>query len=179
MGRPRIKIEGNRFGKLTVLHRVKDRYTGKTKHPEVWYRVRCDCGRKRSTRGYMIRTERVSACEVCKPKGFRHGMYGTPQYRLWRSAKSNTKKDGIKFSLTLRDIIIPEKCPLLLVDLVFNAKGYNDYSPSIDRIDPNKGYIKDNIWVVSHRANKIKNDATIEELFRIALNLKKFVEEKE
>jgi hypothetical protein len=37
-------------------------------------------------------------------------------------------------------------------------------SPSIDRIDPARGYIKENIWVISHRANQIKSDASHEEL---------------
>lgn len=43
-----------------------------------------------------------------------------------------------------------------------------DNSYSLDRIDPNKGYIKGNIWVISLRANRIKNDATVSELRMIA-----------
>ena len=39
---------------------------------------------------------------------------------------------------------------------------------SIDRIDSTKGYEKGNVWVISGRANRIKNDATPEELMRIA-----------
>jgi hypothetical protein len=37
-------------------------------------------------------------------------------------------------------------------------------SPSIDRIDPARGYVKGNIWVISYRANVIKNDASHDEL---------------
>ena len=37
-------------------------------------------------------------------------------------------------------------------------------SPSIDRIDPERGYVKGNVWIISYRANTIKNDATHEEL---------------
>jgi len=40
-------------------------------------------------------------------------------------------------------------------------------SPSLDRIDPSKGYVKGNVWVISYRANAIKNDATHEELKRV------------
>jgi hypothetical protein len=39
---------------------------------------------------------------------------------------------------------------------------------SIDRIDPSKGYTPDNVWLISQRANRIKNDATPEELKLIA-----------
>ena len=40
-------------------------------------------------------------------------------------------------------------------------------APSIDRIDNSKGYTKENIMVVSNRANMIKNNATIDELIMI------------
>ena len=35
--------------------------------------------------------------------------------------------------------------------------------PSIDRIDNTKGYVPGNVIVMSHRANKLKGDATKEE----------------
>jgi hypothetical protein len=37
-------------------------------------------------------------------------------------------------------------------------------SPSLDRIDSSKGYVKGNVRVISHRANLLKNNATVEEL---------------
>jgi len=37
-------------------------------------------------------------------------------------------------------------------------------SPSLDRIDPSKGYVKGNVWIISNKANSIKNNATHEEL---------------
>jgi len=36
---------------------------------------------------------------------------------------------------------------------------------------PEKGYVKGNIWVVSLRANKLKNDATLQELKTLVENL--------
>jgi hypothetical protein len=44
----------------------------------------------------------------------------------------------------------------------------NDLTPSIDRIDPKKGYVKENIIVVSMKANRIKTDATIDEIRKVA-----------
>jgi hypothetical protein len=41
-------------------------------------------------------------------------------------------------------------------------------SPSIDRIDNNGGYTVDNIAVISWRANRLKNNATSDELRQIA-----------
>jgi predicted RND superfamily exporter protein len=49
----------------------------------------------------------------------------------------------------------------------FGSKN-NDLTPSIDRIDPKKGYVKENIIVVSMKANRIKTDATVEEIRKVA-----------
>lgn len=35
---------------------------------------------------------------------------------------------------------------------------------SIDRIFPHLGYVKNNIQVISHKANRMKNSATLDEL---------------
>lgn len=34
---------------------------------------------------------------------------------------------------------------------------------SLDRVDPAKGYVKGNVWIVGYRANLVKNDGTAEE----------------
>ena len=41
-------------------------------------------------------------------------------------------------------------------------------SPSFDRIDPTKGYVKGNVIIVSNKANVIKSNATVEELERVS-----------
>jgi hypothetical protein len=43
-----------------------------------------------------------------------------------------------------------------------------DASPELDRIVPSLGYVKGNVLVVSRRANRIKTDATVEELQQVA-----------
>ena len=80
-------------------------------------------------------------------------------------AQNRAKKKNIECSLVLEDIIIPDLCPILGIQLKKDNKGHaQDSSPSIDRIDSKKGYIKNNIRIISFRANTIKNNATIEEL---------------
>lgn len=65
--------------------------------------------------------------------------------------------------MTLGDIIVPPICPILNIELKVGNGKANDNSPTIDRIEPQKGYSKENIAIISHKANRIKNDATIEE----------------
>ena len=83
-------------------------------------------------------------------------------------AKQRAKRKGIEFNLKDSDIKIPEKCPVLGIPLSPSAKRVSDGSPSIDRIYYNKGYVPENIIVVSHRVNTIKSNATPEELMRVA-----------
>ena len=72
------------------------------------------------------------------------------------------------------------KCPVLGVDMEISKLGSknNDLTPSIDRIDPKKGYVKDNIIVVSMRANRIKTDATVDEIRRVADFYEKLLKNK-
>lgn len=86
-----------------------------------------------------------------------------PRKRLVSSAKARAKKKGIDFNITVEDVEIPESCPMLNIPLVKGKGRFSDNSPTLDRIDNNKGYIKGNIQVISYRANSIKRDASIEE----------------
>jgi hypothetical protein len=78
--------------------------------------------------------------------------------------KRRSIKKNIDFNITIDDIVIPEYCPILLQPIVQGNKDNYKFSPSIDRIDNTKGYIKGNIQIISMHANRIKNSATIEEL---------------
>lgn len=84
-------------------------------------------------------------------------------------AKKRALKKELEFNIIRTDIVIPEYCPILGIPLLRGSKVVNANSPSLDRIDPSKGYVKGNIQVISNRANTIKNDATPEELMKVAL----------
>jgi hypothetical protein len=83
-------------------------------------------------------------------------------------AKRRAIKDGREFDITLEDLLpLPTVCPVFGTVLNYTgtqARGFVDNSPSIDRIDSSKGYIKGNVQIISWRANRVKSDASIEEL---------------
>ena len=79
-------------------------------------------------------------------------------------AKRRALKYNLEFNLEPSDIIIPDKCPILEVPLFLGTKGNYEYTPSLDRIDNSKGYIKGNIQIISKKANSMKNSASLEEL---------------
>jgi len=98
-----------------------------------------------------------------------------PKKALFCGAKYRAKQRGVLFLLNPDDFIIPEICPILGIPIKTKSgtatemvRHWRDDSPSLDRIDGARGYIKENVVVVSLRANRIKSDATIEELMKIA-----------
>ncbi len=95
------------------------------------------------------------------------------RYAMWYSAKVRAVKDGIPFSITVDDVMIPEFCPLLGIAIEPGNGAMHAASPSLDRIQPELGYIPGNVWVVSFRANAIKQDACINELETLTTNLKR------
>lgn len=98
-----------------------------------------------------------------------------PREYLWRSAFNRAKKRNESFLLNIEDIIITERCPLLDIKMQFNKGLVKDNSYSIDKIDCNKLYEKNNVWVISHKANTSKNNASIKEYEMLVNNLEKII----
>ena len=108
----------------------------------------------------------------------RTGSFDNRLKDILYSAKARAKKDGAEFTLT-QDTFKPQShCRAFgEVEFDFNGNPKNkDRSMSIDRIDPTKGYTPDNVWLICWRANRIKNDATLEELEAIVKALKELKE---
>lgn len=127
---------------------------------------------KRKDKGIVSYRNECRACE--RQRKADHYQKRPLSYAL-RMAKQRAIKKGMEFNLTEEDLVVPEYCPLLGIPLQTNKKGAGNDSPSIDRIDSSKGYTKDNVWIISHRANTLKNNATIEELSILVRNLHKKV----
>lgn len=99
-------------------------------------------------------------------RNFTHAMY--------IAAKNRARRKGIEFSIEESDIVIPDICPLLEIPIEYGTRANYDRSPSLDRIDNSKGYIKSNVWVISQKANAMKNSATFEELKTFSKNVLRY-----
>ena len=103
-----------------------------------------------------------------------------PRIRLRGGAYRRARIKGLKFDLpTYKDLPkCPKKCPVLNIPLrVGKLKGSNgggtDNSPSLDRIDNNKGYIKGNVQIISRKANQMKSNADFKDIERVYKYMKK------
>ena len=89
---------------------------------------------------------------------------------MLRSAKARAKKLELPFDLDIYDIlyVFPDECPVFKLPFYMYESKVARMSPSLDKIDPDLGYIKGNIQVISHMANAMKQDASKEHLIVFA-----------
>lgn len=93
--------------------------------------------------------------------------------RLIRSARLRAARRKIPFDLTVGYVrqLWPAdgRCPVLGYRMVLDRD--LDETPSLDRIDNERGYVQGNVRIISLRANRLKADAHAFELRRIAAYL--------
>jgi hypothetical protein len=172
--RYKLNLEGQRFGKLLVISRAKNVKTCST------WKCKCDCGNEKIAFTIRLRNGQCSSCgcllrEQMKTRFRKHGKSGTIEYKLLKYARKRSIEFNREFSIELSDIIIPTYCPILNIPLVSSCGGNpTNNSPSLDRIDSSKGYIKGNVKIISMRANRLKQDSSIDELRSII----RYMEEK-
>jgi len=140
---------------LTILDEWSDKL-------HRYCKVQCDCGTIKTVRRSSMKPGQTVSCG-CYAKSLRKTGQD-PRSPMWSRAKYRANQKGLDFNITKEDIVIPDTCPLL---------GTLMKSPSLDRIDSTKGYIKGNVWVISNRANTLKNDASLQELKTLVENLEK------
>jgi hypothetical protein len=130
----------------------------------AWYQRNSEKARESTQRWRSENPEKIKAQKTSwmkKPENRVRHILG--------QAKKRASEKGIEFSITLDDLLpLPDVCPVLGIKINYEGnkgkRGFVNDSPSIDRIDSSLGYIKGNVKLICWRANRIKSDATIEEM---------------
>jgi hypothetical protein len=93
---------------------------------------------------------------------------------ILRHSKKRAKKIGVDHSIDREylESILTDTCPIFNVKFISNGN-LNDWSMTLDRINPQKGYVKGNVQFLSHKANRMKSNASIEELKTFAEYIQK------
>jgi hypothetical protein len=102
-------------------------------------------------------------CVECKRASGRRSYRKHFIRAMLYNARKRAEQHGLAFNITEADFIVPEFCPAL--GLKLECGGANrDAWPTLDRFLPALGYVRGNVCVISNKANKMKNDGTLEEL---------------
>jgi len=168
---PRTETEKARSRELYALHRearsAKQREWEKTPNRIAYRKAYAEAHKERLSE-YKQMHYLVNA-ELYKKRA-KSWERSDPNRTLFTRTKIRATRNGMDFNLTPEDVVIPTVCPVLGIELRHNygKNGPTDNSPTVDRIDNSKGYVKGNVIIVSFRANRLKSDAAVEELRRVA-----------
>ena len=125
--------------------------------------VQCVNESKRSIQARAAERRRRAACLIRDPIRYKVMI-------MVISARKRAKQKGLPFDINNDYIlnIAPLLCPVLKMSLDYNASKLTSNSPTLDRFYPELGYIKGNVFVISHKANTIKQNASYEDLQNVA-----------
>lgn len=180
-------LKGQKFGRLSVISLSKQR----TASGSLKWNCKCDCGSSIRVMANSLLSGNTKSCGCLKKEMtskensyqakrciLKNGVW-IPKKSEWYSRAANimarVKKDKIPcnfksivdFATHLKDIT-PDKCPVFNKKLVSGIGCMHDWSPSVDKIIPSKGYVKGNIQVISLLANRMKADASPKQLKQFA-----------
>lgn len=106
----------------------------------------------------------------------------TPRYRIRRLATAaitrakllNIECDG-EFLLSLADNPIKQVCSCCDSELRFEHKAPRISTPSFDRVDNSKGYVKGNVAITCGKCNRMKSDITPEFLRKLSAYFSRYL----
>lgn len=126
-----------------------------------------ECSNKECRSIFKITSKTVTLCPKCNTNRVKSSP---EEKKMLNRAKERAKKNNIPFSITEKDIVIPEYCPILGIKLEHHRGKPGAYknSPSLDKIVPELGYVPGNVRVISQVANQCKGNATEEEMLKFA-----------
>ena len=135
----------------------------------------------------LTRQKETQKLRAPEKKAWLHEYYKTKDGRIVRflaGAKKRATAKGLEFNLDVEFLrsIAPDNCPVFGFELDWNGWGTGEgkakeNSPSLDKIDPNKGYIKGNVMWLSWKANRLKSNVTHKDLMILAKWLEEFEKE--
>lgn len=128
--------------------------------------LKCGCCQKDkpakdySKHGGTILGYDTSRCKSCKKSKVDWKKLSIEK-KILNRAKGRARDRGLEFNLTIDDIILPTHCPVFGVEFKY---GDADWTYSIDRINSRFGYVRGNVQIISNKANRLKNNATVEDI---------------
>lgn len=141
------KLNGQKFGRLTVVgFKQWDRLTD-DQRVSVWDCM-CDCGTSHTTRRNNLQDYSSCGCwfrEKISASSTKHGMHGTPAHKSWTKMKERCYLNSYKEKDYYQDRGI-EVCDRWLESFenFFEDMGERPEGTTLDRIDSNLGYFKEN-----------------------------------
>lgn len=118
-------------------------------------------------------TSKRTVCATCRADGQRsrykkHCQVNPFKIKISR-AKQRAIKCGLPFDLDEEYLksIWTGVCPVFGIEIFYGQERTLDNTAELDKIIPELGYVKGNVAFLSRRANRLKNDASLEDLHKL------------
>jgi hypothetical protein len=178
-------LEGQKFGRLVAVKKVTSQFTSGGNVKANWL-CKCACGKEKVVMACSLTGGKVKSCgcwliDSAKEKGYKNATHG--HYSQFSSAderikfesliniRERSKVQGYETDLELEDLpVLTAKCPVFGAVYKKGSLKDKNFVPTIDRINSNLPYLKkhkDNLVFISHRANRIKKNASVEEIQKV------------
>jgi hypothetical protein len=153
-----------------TLRRISDRHCVEcnAERNRKWQRANPD---KINARNRAHRERNADRVRQQQRESYLRAKKNDPRRAMLQGAKARAKVRGQPCTITLDDIVIPERCPLLGLMLHVSGGKPKPDSPSLDRVFNAYGYVRGNVIVISHQANVRKGNLSSSELRVMAKNL--------
>lgn len=148
-------LTNQQFGKLKVI--------GKSDN-NLYAKCVCECGTIKDINKSSLKSGRTKSCGCLKKSACFKG-YNQITGTYWNKIKKYAKKRNIEFSISIKDaydifLNQQQKCALTNIEIYFSQGLINnkmtEQTASLDRIDPLKGYTKDNVQWLHKNINMCK-----------------------
>ena len=186
-----LNLKDRIFGRLLVEFRRPDHTTQGGNALVVWQCL-CVCGKRIDVLSGSLLQGKTKSCgcllkdtaAALGKANTEHGGYSESssyesrvKHQALVNIKERSRRRGYESDLDIADLPeLTDVCPVL--GLKYNKGSLKDKnaSPSIDRKNTNLPYLKkykNNLVFISHRANRIKSDASVEEIQKVLEYLQK------
>ena len=135
-------------------------------------------------------SRRNTTCRICERIAMSKRYRNNGIHQRYNSLRLTAKKKNIVFEISKEYLAklfkeAPDKCPIFGTEFGIvkyspgnkdNNGGFRNNSFSIDRIVPELGYVEGNLIIISDLANRIKNNATPDQIIQVGKFYKKLQE---
>lgn len=141
---------------------------GKLKNGTYKWKCECECGKETIVPSSRIKAGKVKSCGCLAKRKHNHrwkGYAGISGSRI-SEIRLRARKKNFDFDLDAKflwDLFIKQnrKCAITGIEIDLDKDG------SLDRIDSNGGYTKNNVWWVTKDINKMKLDFTLDYFLKL------------
>lgn len=142
---------------------------------------------------FSERSTRHSACKICERERRSSEYYD--KYKTDDAAfrkqfcdlRGRARQRNIPFTIKLEEIDRPKFCPVLGIELHYEINHNTEDSKwmkspnraSFDKLIPVLGYVPGNVFIISLEANRLKSNATLEQLESLVAYMKRGIKNGE